>query len=110
MFAFKDAILLRGACTTLLINNSMSDKKRLERNTCKSHAIVRTNGLNVFMELDDNHFKESHENGRSLRFMRNKVSSCGSTIVIYNGDHVLIVAETGMIIWTPEIHENEFKN
>ena len=110
MFAFNNAILLRGVCTTLLMNNSMSGNKRLEINTWKFCVSVIMNGFNIFMELDGNHFKESHENGRSLRFMRNKVSPCGSAIVIYNGDHVLTVAKTGMIIWTPEIHVNEFKN
>ena len=98
MFAFNTAILLRGVCATLLMNNSMSGKKRLERNTCKFYAIVRTKGLNIFMELDGNHFKELHEN-ESLIFMRNKISPYGSAIVIYNGDHVLTVAKTGMIIW-----------
>ena len=110
MFAFNDAILLRGVCTTLLMNNSMSGKKRLERNTCNLCAIVRTKGLNIFMEMDGNHLKESRENGRSLRFMRNKVSPCGSAIVIYNGDHALTIAKIGIIIWTLEIHVYEFKN
>ena len=61
------------------------------------------------MKLCGNHLNERRYNGDSLRLMRDEINPSSTTIVIYNGYHVLSIVRTRMIIRFTEIHMNEFK-